>query len=81
MFDSRDRYAGASSFLRGTIRLYRERMPGRSDEVTVKFVRDFADSAGSLRFAAGTQHVVDAASASALVLAGVAVKLGQILPE
>ncbi|MDM3929254.1 MULTISPECIES: hypothetical protein [Mycobacterium avium complex (MAC)] len=56
-------------------------MPGRSDEVTVKFVRDFADSAGSLRFAAGTQHVVDAASASALVLAGVAVKLGQILPE
>jgi len=42
-------------------------------QVTIKFVRDFQTSDGSVSYSRGSEFVVDAATADALLLAGVVV--------
>lgn len=42
-------------------------------QVTIKFVRDFRTPDGSVSYAKGSEFVVDAATADALLLAGVVV--------
>ncbi|WP_407685410.1 hypothetical protein [Mycobacterium sp. HUMS_1102779] len=43
------------------------------DQVTIKFVRDFQTSDGSVSYTKGSEFRVDAATADALLLAGVVV--------
>ncbi|MFY2859220.1 hypothetical protein ACOJVU_05210 [Mycobacterium sp. THU-M104] len=46
--------------------------------VTIRFVRDFQTSDGSVSYAKGSEFVVDTTTADALLLAGVAVTVPSI---
>lgn len=54
-------------------------MPGQDSHVAVKFLSDFTDVSHSFRCAAGAEYLVDAASASAFILTGIAVKIDSIV--
>jgi hypothetical protein len=50
---------------------------GHHDQVSVKFIGDFTSTAGFFRCTAGAEFVLDAATASALIVAGIAVRIEQ----
>ncbi|BBZ43265.1 hypothetical protein MPRM_05460 [Mycobacterium parmense] len=49
--------------------------------MTIKFVRDFQTSDGSVTYTKGSEFLVDAATADALILAGVAVTVSARMAE
>ncbi|MCV7353253.1 hypothetical protein [Mycobacterium parmense] len=51
------------------------------ERVTIKFVRDFQTSDGSVTYTKGSEFLVDAATADALILAGVAVTVSARMAE
>jgi hypothetical protein len=50
---------------------------GHHDQVSVKFIGDFTSTAGFFRCTAGAEFVLDAATAGALIVAGIAVRIEQ----
>jgi hypothetical protein len=50
-------------------------MAGHGSRVAVKFLHDVDIAAESFRCAAGAEYLVDAASASAFILTGIAIKV------
>lgn len=50
------------------------------DRVEIKFVRDFEASDGSV-YTSGSKYLIDHASADALIMAGVAMKISQVAVE
>lgn len=45
------------------------------DRVTIKFLRDYQTAAGSATYLKDSEYLVDPATADALVVAGIAVKI------
>jgi hypothetical protein len=52
-------------------------MERQRSQVAIKFLHDVGNTAESFRCAAGAEYLVDAASASAFILAGIAIQVAQ----